>query len=448
MHKSVLDYRPTHPPWSSSRSLRDEEYGSSLNKNEILKRPTSAIARMGIEIDGAAFLLSSEQSQTRDTSEAESAVRGRSTDEGKAMRILSLKLACRLANLRNDKEHAALQPVAVYYNSMRQTLLASDELRRMKHMHKGLRPMNGILDESLDRVQIYCLGQHSLPESMTRRNNRALNGVILIVKPTDYDFDSPTASHSKFDSSVEPKSRTFYPTIHPDTIDKLQSLLFQAAASSVPSVVMSPRLSELPPLQQYSTTYRYKTGPSGFEQSGFQRSATYGGCEPPVGPTSWLLRDLVPPVYVWVGCSLDLLRRATVAGQRRKALPSIESLMAQYRTQEALDNNPDNFLINKSNEGAYSFHSRVALTQSSMDAGHLYYLFAVKEVAEIAPRRLQTRRAMAHDVLWKSTYEFMGSTKSSLGRPTSEIMKDLLQSGVKALYRCCRFTPNESYDRE
>jgi hypothetical protein len=343
------------------------------------------------------------------------------------MRILSLKIACRLANLHNDLEHNTLLPVAVYYNSMGQTLLASEELRRMKQINKGLPPMNRISDASLDSIQIYCLGQHSLPENMTRRNNKDLNGVILVVKPTDYDFDSPTATHSKFDSSIEPKSRTFHPTIHSDIVNTLQSLLFQAAASSVPTIVMSPRLSELPPLQQYSTNYSYKTGPSGFEQSGFQRSATYGGCEPPVGPTSWLLRDLIPPVYVWVGCSFDLLRRATVAGQRRKPLPSIESLIAEYRTQEALDDDPDNFLIHKSHEGAYSFHSRVALTQSSMDAGHLYHLFAVREVAEISSCRSQTKWAATQDVLWKSTYEFMGSTKSSLGRPTSEIMNDVFE---------------------
>jgi hypothetical protein len=42
---------------------------------------------------------------------------------------------------------------------------------------------------------------------------------------------------------------------------------------------------------QHSSFQGYKrTGPSGFEQSGFQRSSTYGGVEPPVGPTSWLLR--------------------------------------------------------------------------------------------------------------------------------------------------------------
>ena len=43
MHKSVLDYRPTHPPWSSSRSLGDENYGTPSDKSDGRKRRQSMV---------------------------------------------------------------------------------------------------------------------------------------------------------------------------------------------------------------------------------------------------------------------------------------------------------------------------------------------------------------------------------------------------------------------
>lgn len=393
MHRSVLDYRPTHPYHASSRNLDGETWGQSNGGTS----KTKTAARMGIEIDGAAYLLRSEDLRGRE----------RSTDEGRALRILSLKIACRLASLRDDE--LCNGSVAVYYNSIDQTFLASNDLRRLRET------CDASLSSSFDRIQILCVGQHSLPHNMLRRRRKtSTNGLILIVKPTDYNFDSPVAIENEFDSSDETKQTTYYPTIHSDIIDKLQSLLFQAAASSVPAIVISPRLSELPPLQQYSTSYRYKTGPSGFEQSGFQQSATYGGLEPPVGPTSWILRDLIPPVYVWVGCSLDLLSGAKIAGQRRKVLPSINTIIERCK-QQSVDSN-------SAGEGSYVFYSRLALTQSSMDSGHMYHLFAVKETAEVFPDH---QNAYTRDVIWKSTYEFMGSVKASLGRPTCEVMNDV-----------------------
>jgi hypothetical protein len=183
---------------------------------------------------------------------------------------------------------------------------------------------------------------------------------------------------------------------------------------------MSPRLSELPPLQQYSTTDHYKTGPSGFEQSGYQQSATYGGHEPPIGPTNWLLRDLIPPVYSWVGCSLDLLRGPRLAEKKRRYIPSLESLIASYGSKQHTGNLSPEVWID--NDDTYHFYSRVALTQSSMDVGHMYHLFAVKETANTFPYPRS-----ANDAIWKSTYEFMGSLKSSLGRPTLHVMKDVFE---------------------
>ena len=360
---------------------------------------------MGIEIDGAAYLLSSEDVQSG----------RRGTDEGRALRILSLKIAGRLA--AHGGRYAALQPVAVYFNSMEQTLLASNELRHMKQMSEA--PFR----QCLDKIQIFCVDEHTLPDNMMgRKQDKAKtigNGIILIVKPTDYNFDSPTATASIFDSSSDDHKK-FYPTIHSDIIDKLQSLLFQASASSIPAVVISPRLTELPPLQQYSTTYHYKTGPSGFEQSGFQQSSTYGGLEPPIGPTSWLLRDLIPPVYVWVGCSLDLLSRTKTVGKRRRVAPSINSLIMSSDGNQTLDMDPANVMIG--GQRSFSFYSRVALTQSSMDIGHLYHLFAVKETSKV---EFSQQEAKPCNLKWISSHKFIGSIKASLGRPTSEVINSV-----------------------
>lgn len=385
MHRSVLDHRPTHPFYASSQNLDDEYVNSSSGKTR--GKATAPIARMGIEIDGAAYLLSSDEMPEE-----------RSTDEGRALRILSLKIAGRLASLHED-EQEVVTPVAVYYNSMQQTLLASIELRRLKQAS------DVSFSDSLDQIEILCLGQDSLPKNMLRKKNKsAQNGIVLVVKPTDYNYDSPIA----FDSP-DYRRRTYRPTIHANVVEHLQSLLLQATASSVPAVVISPRLSELPPLQQYSSDYSHKTGPSGFEQSGYQKSATFGGKEPPVGPTSWLLRDLIPPVYVWVGCSLDLLKGTEIAGRKRRARPSRESLVARHGNEIG----DINF---------YHFYSRVALMQSSMDSGHMYHLFAVRETAEIFPDTL----------VWESSSEFMGSLKSSLGRPTSDVMRDVMEEWIES----------------
>lgn len=266
MHQSVLDYRPTHPLSSSKqRWLRGDDVNAKPKKSS--KSEQDIPLRMGVEIDGAGYL--SKQS---------------TFDEGRAMRILALHIANRLSTLPMEMNaHNSLtrrtRSVAVYFNTVEQSLLASRELNRWKidHEYTG--------NISFDDMHIYCLGQDTLPfkgKSQRQQSSKDWNkntdskeSIILIVKPTDYDATSHERHH---------------PTIQANVVDKLQTLLFQAAASSIPAVVLSPRLSELPPLQQSSFQGYKRTGPSGFEQSGFQISSTYGGIEPPVGPTSWLLR--------------------------------------------------------------------------------------------------------------------------------------------------------------
>ncbi|KAL7541736.1 hypothetical protein ACHAXR_011173 [Thalassiosira sp. AJA248-18] len=411
MHESVLDYRPTQPTWASKRRWANGDDEDAMKKQQSWRKEIPA--RIGIEIDGAAYL--SDQPN----------------DEGRAMRIVSLQIAQRLSTLPWDdmESSAGLRSVALYFNSMEQSLLASRELSRWKDKKENN------YDASLDCIYINCLGQDSLPSNMVKEKGqhnqqRSKNGnkntvpgsIILVVKPTDFDTDSLVPIHDD--------SRSFHvhghqPTIQVDVVEKLQTLLFQASASSIPAVVLSPRLSELPPLQQpFAEDYK-KTGPSGFEQSGFQKSATFGGIEPPVGPTSWLLRDLVPPVYVWAGC-------ANTIGQRKNSRRSLRSIVASFRQQQQKQLRqcePDKDGDEDYHEGTYTYYSRVALTQSAMETGHSWHMFAVKERLKplLQPSVSTSRRTVGQQVERDVSYHYMGSSNASRGRPNSRIMKDVFE---------------------
>ena len=67
--------------------------------------------------------------------------------------------------------------------------------------------------------------------------------------------------------------------------------------------------------------------------------------------------------------------------------------------------------FNGNDAAEYSFYSRLAMTQTSMQSGHAWNIFAVKE------------NASNND--WQSTHQFIGSAMSSRGRPNRGIMKDI-----------------------
>ena len=280
MHKSILDYRPTHPTAFSRRRWVNGDDDGIINQ-VASKGSKKQFSRIGVEIDGAACLLGGQQN-----------------DEGRAMRMIALLIAKRLSNLPwgddDDMESTTSSTkykyVAVYFNTIEHCLLASRELSRWKIEEGG---------NSMDYINIHCLNQDSLPENMIKERQRNSNAddssrkkeesIILVVKPTDIETDSLLQLFHGDDSNV----KAHEPRTQANVVDKLQSLLFQASASDIPAVVISPRLSELPPMQQLSAQEYKRTGPSGFEQSGFQKSSTYGGIEPPVGPTPWLLRGKI-----------------------------------------------------------------------------------------------------------------------------------------------------------
>jgi hypothetical protein len=108
--------------------------------------------------------------------------------------------------------------------------------------------------------------------------------------------------------------------------------------------------------------------------------------------------DLVPPVFVWVGCANTIF-------QRKHSRWSLRSVAALFRDQKHGDDPGDGSM--------YSFYSRVALVQSAMDNGHSWHFFAVKE------RMNQVERDVS--------YHYMGSSIASRGRPSSRIMNDVFE---------------------
>ncbi len=196
--------------------------------------------------------------------------------EGRALRKMSLVLASKLSTRPWDGleyesnsfdpemnlSETGTRPVALFFNTLRQALLASQELQLLQKISKSV-------DEKMqyDNVRILCLGDDDIPIDMTeagtndkkrKKRGRASalskgtvnphNGLILVVQPTD------------FNNEIKPPS----PSV--GTIHHLQRILARASIAQIPAIVISPRLTE----QLHS---------SGIEQSGYQQSSTYGGVE-------------------------------------------------------------------------------------------------------------------------------------------------------------------------
>ena len=245
---------------------------NSISESVLERRPVGFaygkdfgrdVGRLGIEIDGARFLLNGEKTPQN----------CRAVDlEGKALRRFSLMLGARLStspweglevndsNVNSFEEgKKKTRPVALFFNTIRQSLLASLELQQMKKDHS----------KNYDDIRILCLGRDAIPEKMILRKNKGRkeykkgglmpqNGIVIVVQPSDYCAENLPPSPSV------------------GSLSALQSLLAKASTFQIPSIVISPRLSEH----------------CWIEQSGYLKSSTYGGVEPPKGPTPWILRRL------------------------------------------------------------------------------------------------------------------------------------------------------------
>jgi len=258
------------------------------------------VGRLGIEIDGARYLISSRKTDNHDRNDRirrdlssydlSKSIHGRMASprqyehhilamEGRALRRLSIVLASKLSQMpwngmENgeiddgeglDDGESSTRPIALFFNTIRQALEASNELQLLQKVAK----LNG--QEGLyNNVRILCLGQDEIPNDMANPQNKDINGkqrrkwgsskelsegrvdpargLVIIVQPTDFNNESTPPS----------------PSI--GTVQQLQGLLARASIAQIPAVVMSPRLTE-----QFDGR--------GIEQSGYQQSSTYGGVE-------------------------------------------------------------------------------------------------------------------------------------------------------------------------
>mmetsp|Transcript_25150 Transcript_25150/g.54900 ORF Transcript_25150/g.54900 Transcript_25150/m.54900 type:complete len:501 (+) Transcript_25150:100-1602(+) len=379
MHRSVLDHRPVH-----NSQGRDK-------------------GRMGIEIDGARYLLESVQPSVQGA-------------EGRGIRRVALILASKLAQSpwdgatepeQTEGDNAVTDtPLLVYFNCRQSSLLASRELsllkqeeimkdqRRIRNHHTG-----GPRKSAYDNVRVLSLDE-GIPDEMFDFESSSgrqsdlnsgridpLRGMVLVVQPTDLN------------SEAQPPATTS------GKILSLQKVLAQASIACLPSVVLSPRLTE-----QYATYERERNGHTkahgsfshsgaggGFDQSGYQQSATYGGAEPPRGPTPWITRDFTPPVFVWVGCALEIAKR-------RKSPASIFHFLKEQEEEEEVD--PEQRL---------QYCSTIGLMQSVCDAGRPWHLF-------VSIESLQREHGTYSP---ETSYHYVASTKASAGRPPSNILENI-----------------------
>lgn len=267
-HKQRLD------PNESSNAMTN-----SLHGYRPVRRKQDA-GRIGIELDGARFLYPTH-----------------SVTETDAVRRIALHLAVKLSQgpwegVEHDSQQPFHRPVAVYFNTIRQSLVASQELNILRRATLGDSTINtssnGSLSsmDPLEQIIINTLGQDkTIPTHMKSQlgpHQRGLNkgkvipvkGIIIIVQPTDYnnEFRPPGPAIA--------------------ALGDLQQLTARATAENIAVVIVSPRFLVM--------------DQGHWDQSGYQQSSTYGGGEPVKGPTPWVLRDFTPPVFCWVGNGVTL----------------------------------------------------------------------------------------------------------------------------------------------
>lgn len=212
--------------------------------------------------------------------------------EAKTLRIISLIMAAKLSRKpwndleddlhgldMNQRTNASGRSVAIFFNTIRQALMASSELKLLQSV-SSLKDTDDPL--CYDNIRICCLGQDDIPDEMMKdkcdngvtnngkrkksKMSRDLGkgvvdpskGIVVIVQPTDYNSDSNPPS----------------PSI--GSLQYLQRILARASIHKLPTVIVSPRM-----IEQYAAFPNGSTDGGGYEQSGYQKSSTYGGFEPP-----------------------------------------------------------------------------------------------------------------------------------------------------------------------
>jgi hypothetical protein len=404
------------------------------------RRPVRTIrdkGRIGVEIDGAACLFddgkqlgSSRISETR------------------AIRLLSMILAGKLSQKDffpgcTNAPASPLRRVAVFVNTVRQALAASHELRYLKSVYsenneKSLMPF-------FDQISIHCLGLdddldrilksdhasvETLPSDDTparqqkidppaesqpqrKRSSRGETdpdcGVLLIVQPTDYN------------NEYRPPGPAL------NSIDSFQLLATQATVRNVPVIVVSPRFlvnfddesADIDDeyIRRSNGSHRQaqsiSSRPGGWDQSVYQRSAAYGGYEPPRGPTPWILRDFHPPAFSWIGTAVRLIPSRAV----QRVHHGTTAGKAVNRNDEMLAARKAAIHVTDQQALTVSLDTRICLLQSVTLQGHSWNIYAARESFQNINEVRCFREGVA--------YWYVASTRNSAGRPTRDLMQGL-----------------------
>ena len=333
---------------------------NAMSRSIFTQRPVRKsrdAGRIGLEIDGVEHLFPYPYQ----------------VSSSAAIRRFALLLAAKLSRkeswtsfekcedaMCNTLDH---RPIVVCFNTIKQALAASSELQQLRQVY--FREQSKQFGTSpYDNVRIQCIHDEipkelHLNPSQRRRNNglldgfvNATKGLILVVQPTDYNEECQSPG----------------PAI--DSLGNFQKLAARATIEETAIVAVSPRF--------LSNENAY----GGWDQSGYQMSATYGGIEPPQGPTPWIMRDFTPPAFCWIANALPLARSGPRCTDER--------------------------------DGQY-FLSRVALTQSVMDPGHLWNVFVAKECSRGNSRST-------------ADYVFLASTRSATGRPPRAVLQRIVEN--------------------
>ena len=345
--------------------LNDKNFhGIGGRRDHLLSLQPQNRGRIGIEVDGVRYLLTSEMKRrcferiyakylnvNRVTKYQEEVVhvtdttrRVRPTDdkflEDFGLRVFSFMLATKLSQELSIKtledeslSNSSPVPVAIYFRDIEGVVQASTDLQIMKEFdgEQGL----------YDNISICHLGDSKLPSNLgrnddlesenDRRERRSsglvapANGVAIIVQPFYRDMEN------------------------------LQRISMISAVKSIPLILVSPRLE------------------NNIETECSELASSYGGEEPARHP--WFLKDFLPPAFAWV---VD----ATV--KKDTSTPQI------------------------------------SLTRSVNDKDHAWHLFYSKRVP--VPIEQYNERTSK---LCNIEHHYFASIPASTGRPSSELMLSL-----------------------
>ena len=378
--------------------------------------------RISIEVDGARYLMSAtvkttgKQQQQQQQQKQQRYVGGNGAG---ALRRLALIMAQKLAVLPynqngdhnddhvNDDNHSNTPrvPVTVYFNTIKQTMLAAYEYRDLSTTHAlqtkttTTTAKTNNQNNNNNNVTILTLGQ-DLPQSMSapttlrtnprnkkkrsNQNHSSNNndhdhynrGYVLVVQPTDYNDE-----HQPPGPSI-------------GTMEALQRLTARASIMGFTVILIAPRFLASPyyppttaMLPSWQQTGGGRNQQNDDDQPPREYAAAFGGLEPARQPSPWFLRDFTPPVWSWIGQGLSL------------APPPLSSSSSQSLRR----------------------YTRVALLQSEL--GGPWHVFGARQ------ERLTHGSSSTNQSTMQSgpfvSYDYLASTKPSAGRPTRQIMQDI-----------------------